>query len=364
MRRFLVLLLAAAPLAAQQQSPPASISFDEYDPKSTLVVAEHPRTRSKFPFIDIHNHQRRDMTADDAAKLVAEMDRINMAVMVNLSGGIGDSFKSGLAGLKGRYPRRFVAFANVDFSKIDEPDFAANAARQLEEDVRNGAVGLKIFKNLGMTVTDKSGARVTADDPRLDPIWKKAGDLGIPVLIHTGEPKSFWDPLDKHNERLLELQQFPNRRRSDPKYATFEQTMTEQHNLFRRHPRTKFINAHLGWLGNDLARLGKLMDELPNMYTEMGAVLYELGRQPRTARAFLIKYQDRVLMGKDTWAADEYAVYFRVLETDDEYFDYYRKRHAFWKMYGLALPDEVLKKIYYKNALKLMPAIDASLFPK
>ncbi|MGZ5443439.1 MAG: amidohydrolase family protein [Thermoanaerobaculia bacterium] len=343
----------------------ATMSFEEYDPKSTLVVPEHPRTKAKFPFIDVHSHQRRDMAPADVEKLVADMDRIGLAVMVNLSGGTGDTLKQGLATLKGPHPKRFVAFANVDLSKIDEPDFGATAARQLEEDVRNGAVGLKIFKNLGMFLNDASGKRVPTDDPRLDPIWEKAGQLGIPVLIHTGEPMAFWSPVDKHNERWLELQQFPNRRRDDPaKFASFDETMGEQWNLFRKHPRTKFIAAHLAWLGHDLGRLGQLLDELPNVYTEMGAVLYELGRQPRAARAFLIRYQDRVLMGKDIWNADEYATYFRVLETEDEYFDYYRKRHAFWKMYGLGLPDEVLKKIYYKNALKVIPGIDASAFPR
>ncbi|HYI12243.1 MAG TPA: amidohydrolase family protein [Thermoanaerobaculia bacterium] len=340
------------------------MTFEEYDPKSMLVVPEHPRTRAKFPFIDVHNHQRRDMPAADVAKLVADMDRIGLAVMVNLSGGSGTNLNQGLATLKGAYPKRFVAFANVDLRRIDEPDFGVAAARQLEEDVKNGAVGLKIFKNLGMSLTDKTGKRVPTDDPRLDPIWKKAGELGIPVLIHTGEPAAFWLPVDKNNERWLELTQFPERRRGDAsKFVSFEQTMGEQHNLFRKHPKTKFINAHLGWLGHDLGRLGKLLDELPNVYTELGAVLYELGRQPRAARAFLIKYQDRVLMGKDIWNADEYAAYFRVLETEDEYFDYYRKRHAFWKMYGLGLPDEVLKKIYYKNALRVIPGIDGSAFP-
>ena len=360
MGRLALLVLLALPAFAQDK-----LSFEEYDPKSTLVVPEHPRTRAKYPFIDIHNHQRaRDMSAADADKLVADMDRIGLSVMVNLSGGSGATFKQGLANLKGRYPKRFVAFANVDLSKIDEPDFGANAARQLEEDVKNGAVGLKVFKNLGMFLTDKSGKRVPTDDPRLDPIWKKAGELRIPVLIHTGEPVAFWSPVDEHNERWLELQQFPDRRRTDPKFASFEQTMGEQHNLFRRHPKTTFIAAHLGWLGHDLTRLGKLLDELPNVHTEIGAVLHEIGRQPRAARAFLIKYQDRVLMGKDIWNPEEYAVYFRVLETEDEYFDYYRKRHAFWKMYGLGLPDEVLKKIYYRNALRLLPSIDASVFPR
>ena len=367
MRRVVAALLfvAAMPLLGQDEKPqPATMGFEEYDPKSTLVVPQNPRTKAKFPFIDVHNHQRRELAPADLQKLVADMDRIGLAVMVNLSGGTGDSLKQGLANLRSAGPKRFVAFANIDLRRIDEPNFGENAARQLEEDVKNGAAGLKIFKNLGMSLTDATGKRVPADDPRLDPIWKKAGELGIPVLIHTGEPVAFWSPVDKNNERWLELQQFPERRRSDAtKFASFEQTMGEQHNLFRKHPKTKFINAHLGWLGHDLTRLGKLLDELPNVYTEIGAVLHELGRQPRAARAFLVKYQDRVLMGKDIWNADEYAAYFRVLETEDEYFDYYRKRHAFWKMYGLGLPDDVLKKIYYKNALRIIPGIDKSAFP-
>lgn len=356
--------LLASTLQGQSETPqPATLSFEEYDPKSMLVVPEHPRTRAKFPFIDVHSHQRRDVSAADLAKLVAGMDRIGLAVMINLSGGSGDALKEGLAAYQSAHPKRFAAFANVDLRGIDEPGFGEKAAQQLEADVRNGAVGLKIYKNLGMYLLDASGKRVRTDDPRLDPIWKKAGDLNIPVLIHTGEPAAFWLPVDKHNERWLELQQFPNRRRDDPaKFASFDQTMEEQFNLFRRHPKTRFISAHLAWLGNDLARLGKLLDEIPNMYTELGAVLYDLGRQPRTARAFLIRYQDRVLMGKDIWNADEFATYFRVLETDDEYFDYYRKRHAFWRMYGLALPDDVLKKIYYKNALRIIPGLDGSAF--
>lgn len=368
MRRAIAALLfvAAAPLLAQEEKPqPATMGFEEYDPKSTLVVPQNPRKKAKFPFIDVHNHQRRELAPADLRKLVADMDRIGMAVMVNLSGGSADTLTQGLTNLRSAGAKRFVAFANIDLRKIDEPNFGENAARQLEADVKNGAVGLKIFKNLGMFLNDASGKRVPTDDPRLDPVWKKAGELGIPVLIHTGEPVAFWSPVDKNNERWLELQQFPDRRRSDAtKFASFEQTMAEQHNLFRKHPKTKFINAHLGWLGHDLTRLGKLLDELPNVYTEIGAVLHELGRQPRAARAFLIKYQDRVLMGKDIWNAEEYATYFRVLETEDEYFDYYRKRHAFWKMYGLGLPDDVLKKIYYKNALNIIPGIDRSAFPE
>jgi uncharacterized protein len=357
--------LFASPVSAQETAAPkATMSIEEYDPKSTLIVPEHPRTKARFPFIDVHSHQGGEKSAADVDKLVADMDRIGMAVMVNLSGGSGESLQKNIEALSGRHPKRFVTFANVDFRRIDEPGFAVDAAKQLEEDVRNGAAGLKIYKNLGMSLTDASGKRVPTDDPRLDPIWARAGELGIPVLIHTGEPAPFWLPVDKYNERWLELTQFPQRQRNDAsKFVSFEQTMAEQFNLFRRHPKTKFISAHLAWLGSDLTRLGKLLDEMPNVYTELGAVLYELGRQPKAARAFLIRHQDRVLMGKDIWNPEEYAVYFRVLETEDEYFDYYRKRHAFWKMYGLSLPDDVLAKIYYKNALRLIPAIDRTAFP-
>lgn len=361
--------LAQAPASpAPQEAAPAAeptMSFEEYEPRSTLVVPEHPVARAKYPFVDVHSHQRaRDMSAEKAAELVAAMDGLNMAVMVNLSGGNGENFQKGQTNLVERHPSRFVQFANVDFDKISEPGFGENAARQLEADVKNGARGLKIFKNLGMFVKDKDGRRVPTDDPRIDPVWAKCAELGIPVLIHTGEPVAFWEPMDRFNERWLELKQFPNRRRNSTDFASFEATMGEQHNVFRKHPKTIFINAHLGWLGHDLGRLGRLMDEMPNMHTEIGAVLHELGRQPRFAREFLIRHQDRVLFGKDSWAPEEYPYYFRTLETADEYFPYYRKRHAFWRLYGLDLPDEVLKKIYYKNALRIIPGLDKSLFPE
>jgi len=156
----------------------------------------------------------------------------------------------------------------------------------------------------------------------------------------------------------------PGRKRSDTDPAPWQTIMNEQHAIFRKHPNTKFINAHLGWYGNNLQKLGELMDQFPNMYTEIGAVIAELGRQPRVAKDFLIKYQDRVMFGKDSWVPEEYATYFRVLETADDYFPYHKRYHAFWRMYGLDLPDEVLKKIYYKNAIRVIPNIDASLFPK
>lgn len=338
------------------------MDFEEYEPVSTLVVPEHPVSKSKYPFIDVHNHQW-NMGNMDLNSLIRPMDQMNMAVMVNLSGRNADHLNQMIKNIHSHYPNRFLVFANIDFNCIGRPGWAELAVHQLVEDVHHGASGLKIFKNLGLSVRDISGKRVPVDDPRLDPIWSKCGELGIPVLIHSADPAPFWLPWDRFNERWLELKQKPGRKRSDTDPAPWQQIIDEQHHVFLKHPETKFINAHLGWYGNNLAKLGELLDQMPNMYTEIGAVLAELGRQPRTARTFLIKYQDRVMFGKDAWNPDEYPVYFRVLETADEYFDYYRKRHAFWKMYGLDLPDEVLKKIYFKNALKIIPGIDTSLFP-
>jgi predicted TIM-barrel fold metal-dependent hydrolase len=364
MRKTPRFLLAAGLALLPALAAAQSMSIEDYEPKSTLVVPQHPVARAKYPFIDVHNHQDTDLSEAAVAQMVGAMDAMNMRVMVNLSGGQGEELVRGLATLKGRYPKRFVVFANLDFAGIEDPGWGERAAAQLEKDVRNGAQGLKIFKNLGMTVKDRQGRRVAADDSRLDPVFEKCATLGIPVLIHTAEPKSFFDPQDKYNERWLELKQFPQRARPPDKYPPWEQLIGEQHHLFAKHPKTKFIDAHLGWLGGDLARLGRLFDALPNVYTEIGAVLAELGRQPRFAREWFVKYQDRVMFGKDTWEPSEYPVYFRVLETADEYFDYYRKRHAFWKMYGLELPDEVLKKLYYKNALAVIPGLDAAEFPK
>jgi len=341
-----------------------SITVEEYTPKSSLVVPEHPKTRARYPFIDVHNHQRFPMSKEQFDRLVGDMDSINLQVMVNLSGRYGDQFKVGIDSVHAAYPNRFVVFANLNFNDIDAPDYGKRAASQLAQDVRNGASGLKFFKNFGMDLKDTKGQRIHIDDPRFDPVFETCARLKIPVLIHTADPKQFWEPVDKYNERWYELNEIPGRRRDPARNASWDELIAEQHNLFRRHKKTIFIDAHLGWLGGDLARLGRLLDECPNVYTEIGAVLAELGRQPRFAREWFIRYQDRVLFGKDTWNPVEYHTYFRVLETADEYFPYYRRRHAFWMMYGLELPDEVLKKLYYKNALRIVPGIDASAFPK
>jgi uncharacterized protein len=349
------------------------VTFEEYDPKSTLVVPEHPLKRAKFPFIDVHNHQFEMSKTEKIQQLTSEMDALNMKILVNLSGrGFGGDEAASNATLYGQIdniknnaPTRFVVFTNVDFSKIGEADFAVKAVKKLEDDVKNhGARGLKVYKNLGFGVKDK-GKLVPVDDPRIDPIWAKCGELGIPLIIHTADPAPFWQPLNIKNERWLELQTHKGRKRdTDKGDFSFEQLIEQQHNVFRKHSKTTFINAHMGWYPNNLTKLDSLLDDFPNMYVEIGAVIAELGRQPRAAKKFFEKRQDRILFGKDSYVPDEYATYFRVLETEDEYFPYHKKYHAFWRMYGLGLSDEILKKVYYKNAIKIIPGIDSKLFPE
>ena len=361
----LLLLVGTLPAGPAKPVAGQGITVEEYEPRNTLVTSEHVVTSARFPFVDIHGHQNGSrMSSDDVDRLIGEMDELNMAVMVNLSGGSGARLITGLENMTRDHPGRFVFFANVDFRGVGEPGWGERAAAQLEADVAAGAAGLKIFKNLGLSALDTEGNRIPVDDPRLDPVWAKAGELGITVLIHSADPAEFWQPYDRFNERWLELTLRPRRLQPPGRSAPFEQIIGEQHNLFRRHRNTRFISAHLGWLGQDLTRLGRLLDEMPNMYVGLGAVVYELGRQPRFAKKWLIEYQDRVLMGKDSYNQEEFHTYFRVFETADEYFDYYRRYHAFWQMYGLDLPDEVLRKIYYQNALDLVPTIDRSLFPE
>ncbi|MFT7162233.1 MAG: putative TIM-barrel fold metal-dependent hydrolase, partial [Bacteroidia bacterium] len=296
---FLLLFIITNSVISQE------MDFESYNPPSTLVVPEHIVTKAKFPFIDVHNHQR--LNNRDLSGLVNEMNDLNMKVMINLSGKRGgiQGLQDGLKNVKENYPNRFITFTNIDFSNIDDHNWSQNAAKILEADVKAGANGLKIFKSLGLRHSDKNGNRIAVDDPRIDAVWAKCGELGIPVLIHAADPKPFWSPHDDQNERWLELKLRSGRKRSDTDPAPWETIIAEQHNVFRKHPNTKFINAHLGWFGNNLDKLSELMDTYPNMYSEIGAVIAELGRQPRRAKAFLTKYQDRVMFGKDSYRKEE-----------------------------------------------------------
>jgi predicted TIM-barrel fold metal-dependent hydrolase len=333
-------------------------SILDYRPEPTLVVAEHPTPRAKFPAVDIHSHT--GPTPQTIDRLIKEMDALNIRVLNNLSGGFGAQLKEKTDYIRTtKYADRFTVFANgLDGFRDVGPGYGKKAAAQLEADVKAGAIGLKIFKPTGMDTTKPDGSRLTITDPELAPLWDAAGRLNIPVIIHTAEPQEFFSPLDMKNERWLELALFPDRRQFlNPFKVTFDQLMTERNQLFKNHPKTRFIAAHFGWHANDLGKAARLLEEHPNVVLEVAAIIYDLGRQPRAAHDFFVKYQDRVLFGKDTYAPAEFPTYWRVLESRDEYFDYFRGYHAFWKMYGMDLPDPVLRKLYYQNALRVAPGL-------
>ncbi len=342
--------------------PPPSIL--DYKPRSTLVAAEHLVPKAKYPVVDIHSHT--GPNAETIERLIGEMDAMNLRLLVNLSGGSSpDEVKKKVDFIRAsKYPNRFAVFANVQWNGAGGPGWAEKAVADLEAAVKNGAVGLKIAKGLGLSNTKADGSRLKVDDPDLKPVWDACARLNIPVIIHTAEPKEFFSPLDFKNERWLELALFPSRRQYMEGRPTFEELQGERDRMFAANPKTRYIGAHFAYYGHNLPGAAALLDRLPNVTLEVSAVLYEFGRQPRAAREFFIKYQDRVMFGKDAYEPSEFPYYWRVFETSDEYFDYYRDYHAYWKLYGMNLPDEVLKKVYYQNALRWTPGLPKEGFPK
>ena len=342
-------------------------SILDYRPKSTLVTPVHMVKTAKFPAIDYHGHPQGLLgSAEGVANLVSWLDSLNVRMMVAADNMSGDRLKNAMAVINAspKAKDRVRVLAGIDFRNVG-PGWAEKAVAQLEADVAAGAVGVgEIGKGFGLSTKKADGSRLKLDDPDLDPIWDACARLRLPVFIHTADPQEFFEPIDYSNERWLELSLFPERRYPADRFPRFEELMTERDNLFRKHPKTTFIAAHMGWHANNLGRLAKMMDEMPNVYTEVGAVLYDIGRQPRGAHDFFVKYQDRILFGKDSFQPEEYPYYWRVFETRDDYFDYYRGYHAFWKLYGIDLPDSVLKKVYYQNALRLASRLPQTGWPK
>ena len=347
----------------EPEFPPPNIR--EYKPRSTLVVPQHPVPRAKFPVIDVHGHPP-TLTGPDVVNTVGDsMSPLNLQVMVNANNTSSDRLKPWLDAIAGsRYKDRMVMFVGLDLRNVG-PGSGAKIAAQLEADIKAGALGVgEIMKSFGLTIKKADGTRLKLDDPELDPVWEKAAELEDPGVHSRRRPGGVLQPLDYKNERWLELALYPDRRYQDrSRFPDFETLMAERDRLFAKHPRTTWILAHLGWHANDLARLGRMFDQWPNLYSEVGAVLYDIGRQPRMAHDFFVKYQDRLLFGKDSYQPDEYPYYWRVFETNDEYFDYYRDYHAFWKLYGIGLPDDVLKKLYYQNAMRIVPGMPKTGFP-
>lgn len=340
------------------------MQLSDFQPRSALITMTKVIDQPRFPVIDAHNHLAEPFGGGWDRRPVADLldllDRAQVKFYIDLDGGWGEPLlQFHLDYFKAAAPERFAIFGGVDWSAWPEQGdrFGEWAAARFRQQVSWGAQGLKIWKPFGLHVRDQIGQLVPVDDARLDPLWATAGELGLPVMIHVADPVAFFWPLDATNERWEELQAHPDWHFPSPPYPPFETILEQLANLVSRHPDTTFIGAHVGCYAENLAWVGQLLDRCPNFHIDISARIAELGRQPYTARRFFIKYADRILFGTD--AGPELATYrhyYRFLETDDEYFSYTptgQPTQGRWSIYGLFLPDEVLRKIYYENATRL-----------
>lgn len=353
-------------LASAQQAPigykPAAdadskktILLKDYHPQSALHVAVHEIPRAKFPVIDVHNHTNDARGIGDRVdpkELVARMDALNIKTIVILTGAWGDELQKLIESMVKPYPGRFMVFTQIDWSKIDDPNFSQLMVQQLDDSVKRGARGLKILKELGLGVRDKSGKLIHVDDPRLDPVWDECGRLGIPVFIHVADPEAFFHPIDANNERYEELIEHPDWSFYGHDFPTMPEVLAQRDRMFAKHPKTTFVALHFGNWPENLDFVEQMLQKFPNVMIETGAREGELGRQPRRTRALIMKYPDRVMFGTDEGASEEmYRNYYRWLETEDEYFPYAQyPGQGRWMIYGMGLPDEVLEKLYHGNA--------------
>ena len=392
MRRagFATVAAAAAPaikLTAEEQTAvaasDANLPLKDYKPKSMLQVHETKVDRAKFPVIDIHTHLSESAKYDKGVAIVSEreflattqellqvMEAKNIRTLVNLTGGYGKGLEDAVARYDNAKPGRFISFCEPIYEKFLDPKYPQIQAQSIEESHRAGARGLKILKTLGLYLRENitSGKLVTIDDPRFDPMWDACGQLGIPVGIHISDPAAFFTPTDQYNERYEELHNHPDWSFYGNDFPTNEELIAARNRMIARHPKTQFIVLHVGNFAENLANVSESMDRFPNMTVEIGARIGELGRQPRTARKFFDKYQDRILFGTDAtphgdafpqqlFGTKLYEIYWRFLETEDEYFDYAPAEvppQGRWRIYGIGLPDQILRKVYYNNAARLL----------
>ncbi|MGH9514224.1 MAG: amidohydrolase family protein [Terriglobales bacterium] len=344
----------AAPDAEQKKT----LLLRDFHPVQMLHTPVHNVDKAKYYVIDVHNHVNDAQGIDEhmpPQQVVKIMDATNVKTVVILTGMWGEKLQHVIDEMVKPYPGRFIVFEQIDFSKIDDPNFSQEMVAQLDDSVRRGARGLKQLKDLGLTDRDKSGKLIAIDDPRLDPIWDEAGRLGIPVSIHTSDPEAFFHPTDNKNERYEELTEHPDWSFYGPQFPSKKELLAQRDRMFAKHPKTIFVALHVANWPENLDYVSQLLDRLPNVMVEFGAREAELGRQPRRAREFFIKYQDRIMFGTDNEVAEAmYRNHFRWLETGDESFDYWGyPGQGRWKIYGMELPDEVLEKIYHKNAERM-----------
>jgi predicted TIM-barrel fold metal-dependent hydrolase len=350
------------------------LALPNFRPRSMLRVEEHRLTRAKFPAVDLHTHFRVRLhhspeALDDWVKL---MDRNNIAVCASLDGRLGDELEEHKKYLWTKYRDRFVIFANIDWRgagaandpsswDMHRPDFARRTAMQLSRAKEQGASGLKVFKEFGLELKNPDGSRVAIDDPRWGPIWQACGELGLPVLIHTADPAAFFTPIDETNERWEELHRRPEWSFHGDEFPAREELLAALMRVVARHPQTVFVAAHVANSAEDLPAASERLDRYPNLYFDIASRISELGRQPYTARKFFVQYADRILFATDgPWPEERVHLYWRFLETYDEYFPYSEKEfppQGFWNIYGIGLPDDVLRKVYSESASRLIPGV-------
>ena len=357
---WLVLLSALFLLGGDAPEDIRELKLRDWAPRPMLVVPQHDLEKPKFPAIDVHNHLgggKQTLSADQVAGYLAEMNAAGVRTVVNLDGGWGDRLKETVTALDEAHPGRFLTFALIDFRGIDDDDWTRRETDRLEASFQAGAKGLKFHKTLGLSYRYKDGRLMPVDDPKLAPIFELCGKHKKPVMIHTADPAAFFTPLDKNNERWHELNENPGWLFYGNQFPQREDLLAQFTRIVQRHPGTTFIGAHFGNNVEDLATLGQWLDKYPNLNIDLDARISELGRQPYTARKFFLKYQDRIMFGTDTTPRREaFRIYYRFLETEDEYFDCRDSHHlqGFWMIYGIHLPDEVLEKVYYKNAERVL----------
>ncbi len=334
-----------------------TLLLKDFKPVSMLHASAHTVDQAKFYVIDVHNHVNDAARIDDhmaPEKVLEVMDNTNVKTIVILTGMWGEKLQAVIDEMVKPHPGRFMVFTQLDWSKIDDPQFGTEMAAQIRDSVNRGARGLKLLKDLGLGVRDKAGKLIAIDDPRLDPVWEECGRLRIPVFIHSADPEAFFHPTDANNERYEELMEHPDWSFYGRDYPGIESLLEARNHVFAKHPHTTFVSLHMGWPEN-LDWVASMLDKYPNVLVEFGAREAELGRQPKRTRDLFLKYQDRVMFGTDNGVSEEmYRNNFRWLETSDEYFDYWgAPGQGRFKITGLALPNEVLEKIYHKNAERL-----------
>jgi predicted TIM-barrel fold metal-dependent hydrolase len=375
---------AVASQAAGQT--PQKLALEDFQPKSMLVVPEHPVAKARFPVIDVHTHissvfgrrrARREAKPEPAAEafntldqILAWMDQLNIETLNNLTGGYGDDLKANVRDLQERYRGRYINCVVPGYDRLQDPNYPQWQADEMKRAKEVGAVGLKISKSLGLVVRENGGKGplVKIDDKRFDPMWEAVGALRMPVFIHTADPDAFFIPIDRFNERWEELGNHPDWSFYGKDYPTKPELLAARNRVIERHPKTIFVGLHVANHPENLDEVSSWLKQYPNLHVEIGARLGELGRQPRRARQFFDQFQDRIMFGTDATPngvhvpqqdlkPGMYQAYFRFLETLDEYFDYAPSPtppQGRWRIYGIGLPEAMLKKIYHDNAARVL----------